>query len=140
MSLAKEVLAFLDMPNTLEQLSKEIQKEIINVMSKVQELQTAFDEMKQTLADEASELFTMFDELKAQIDAKVDPSSLDPIIADIMSSIGNVEALSEGRPVTPAPTDEVPAEEAPTPVEETPTPTEGTPADGGTGSTEEPTF
>jgi hypothetical protein len=126
MSLSKEILEFLDSPETL----KKILKEIRNVMSKVQELQAAFDEMKQTIADEASELQAKFDELQAQIDARVDPSSLEPIIADIRGSISNVEALSEGTaPSTPTePTEEVPPVEEP-PVEEPQPPVEETPVE-----------
>lgn len=113
-------------------------------MTKVQELQDAVNEMKQTIATEADELFTKFDELQAQIDAKVDPSSLDPVIQDIRGSLTNIQALSEGRPTTEEPTE--PVEPVPTepeaPVEPTPTePTDPTvPDDGGDGSDEEPMF
>jgi hypothetical protein len=146
MSLSNEIIKFLDMPETIQTLSEEIQ----TIMATVNELKSKFEELKSTMADEAVELRAKFDELKATIKAKegfIDPAELDAVTADIDSSIANLEALSdtandlpaeepaptepevpsEPMPEEPAPTEEFPVEptpEEPAPTEEVPAPTE----------------
>lgn len=130
MSLREILVPYLRVPKQLGKIEEEINK----VMSKVIELQDAVDEMRQAVANEASELWAQVDELRTQIDARVDPSSLDSVIESIRGTISNIDAISEGRPVVspeePAP--EVPVDEEPTfPIEP------DVPADG---SDEEPAF
>lgn len=99
MSLEKILIPYLRIPKQLKELNK-------NIMSKLTELQDAMAEMKQVLADEAGELKSKFDELQAKIDSGISPEEADAFIADIRSSIDNIEALSEGGTSAPTPTED----------------------------------